>query len=310
MLFIRRDVPLASFSTFKIGGSADFFAGVTTVPELTEALEYIEKNKLPLFVFSGGSNLLISDAGFRGMVIRMAGTAMRTEREDLYADAGAVLLDVVQLANAHGLAGIEKLAGIPGSLGGAIRGNAGAFGVEIGNVVAGVKVFDRKKGLVREYTKKQCEFSYRQSYFKEHPELIILSAQLRFREGDPVDLTRISDETMRTREATHPQDVKCAGSFFTNPVVQNKELHVEFTKDTGLPSKDEKLPAGWLIDHVGLRGKQIGGAQISPLHPNYLINTGSATAEQIVMLASLVKQRVRDELGVQLKEEVQFVGFH
>lgn len=309
MLSIRRDVPLAPFSTFQIGGPADFFAGVTTVPELIEALDYALQNNLKTFVFSGGSNLLIADHGFRGLVIRIANASVRFTDRDIYADAGANLLDLIQTANARGLAGMERLAGIPGSLGGAIRGNAGAFGAELKDVVLSVKVYDRERKTLREFSNRDCHFSYRDSYFKSRPELVILSAQLRFAEGDPVALTGVADQTIRQREAKHPQNAKCAGSFFMNPAVSDAALREEFAKDTGKVPKDDKLPAGWLIDHAGLRGKRLGGAEVSSKHPNYLVNTGTATAEDVVMLASLVKQRVRTELGVQLKEEVQLVGF-
>jgi UDP-N-acetylmuramate dehydrogenase len=309
MLSIRRDVPLAPFSTFQIGGPADFFAGVTTAPELIEVLDYALENNLKTFVFSGGSNLLIADHGFRGLVIRVANAAMRFTDHDIYADAGTNLLDLVQTANARGLAGMERLAGIPGSLGGAIRGNAGAFGSELGDVVLSVKAYDRERKTLREFSKRDCHFGYRDSHFKSHPELVILSAQLRLADGDPVALTGIADQTMANREAKHPQSALCAGSFFMNPTVSDAGLREEFARDTGKTPKDDKLPAGWLIDHAGLRGKKLGGAQVSPVHPNYLVNTGTATAEEVVMLASLVKQRVRTELGVQLKEEVQLVGF-
>lgn len=300
---------LAPYSTFNIGGPADFFATVTTAAELIEALEYAADNSLKSFIFSGGSNLLIADRGFRGLVIRVASAAARISGRDIYADAGTPLGSVVQLAGAHGLAGIERLAGIPGSLGGAIRGNAGAFGAEMRDVVLSVKTYDRKARMLREFSAKQCAWGYRQSHFKSHPELVILSAQLRLAEGDPVALVGVADQTMRQREAKHPQSAKCAGSFFTNPIVSDAGLREEFVKDTGKVPKDDKLPAGWLIDHVGLRGKRLGGAEVSPMHPNYLVNTGTATADDVVMLASLVKQRVRTELGVQLKEEIQLVGF-
>jgi len=309
MIPIQREVPLAPYSTFRIGGSADFFVSVTTASEFIEALEYAEKNDLKTFVFSGGSNLLIADRGFRGLVIRVANASIRVMGLEMYADAGASLLSVVTSANEKGLAGMERLAGIPGSLGGAIRGNAGAFGTEIESMIVSVKVYDRKSGKLQEFSQRDCAFAYRTSYFKEHPECVILSTKLRFTEGNPIELKRITRETMAKREAKHPQSAWCAGSFFMNPVVTDEVLLSEFAKDTGMPSKDGKLPAGWLIDHAGLRGKKIGGAQVSPLHPNYLVNTGTATADDVVILASVVKQRVRTELGVQLKEEVQMVGF-
>lgn len=309
MLTFQSEIPLASFTTFGIGGPAEYFVQVTTLPELIEALEYAEKNQLPVFVFSGGSNLLIADKGVRGLVIRLSSTSARVHEHKILADAGATLLSVVTLASEYGLAGMERLAGIPGSLGGAIRGNAGAFGMEIGRVVQRVKFYDREQEKIREFSRSECQFGYRTSYFKTHPAYVILSAELLLQPGVRHELQEINADTMATREAKHPQSAHCAGSFFMNPVVKDQELHAEFFKDTGMPSKDGKLPAGWLIDHVGLRGKKIGGAMVSKQHPNYIVNTESATAEQVIMLASLVKQRVRDELDVILKEEVQLVGF-
>lgn len=309
MLTIKPHVPLAPLTTFKIGGPAEFYVAVSTIGELNEALDYAEKNQLRVFVLAGGSNLLIADKGVSGLVIHLRNESARAHQSTILADAGAKLLSVVELATKHSLAGMERLAGIPGSLGGAIRGNAGAFGMEIGDVVKSVKIYDRKESRLRDFAQSQCEFTYRSSYFKLHPEIVILSAELSLKPGYQEELAQINHDTIAKREAKHPQTAQCAGSFFMNPVVKNEKLHAEFQKDIGVPSKDGKLPAGWLIDHVGLRGKKIGGAQVSPQHPNYFVNTGHATAEDVIMLASLVKQRVRTELGVELREEVQLVGF-
>lgn len=309
MLKLQTMVLLAPYTTFKIGGPAEYFATVSTVGELIEAFEYARENQLAVFILAGGSNLLIADRGIRGLVIHINNQSALVNETYILADAGAPLLKVVRLASSAGLAGIERLAGIPGSLGGAIRGNAGAFGMEIGQVIKNVKVYDQKEKALREYTQTDCRFTYRESFFKTHPELIVISATLALTSGNSADLEVINTETMAKREAKHTQSAHCAGSFFMNPVVTDTALHAEFQRDTGVPSKDDKLPAGWLIDHVGLRGKKIGGAQISPQHPNYFINAGGATAENVIMLASLTKQRVRTELGIELREEVQMVGF-
>ena len=309
MLTFQSEIVLAPFTTFGIGGPAEYFVQVATLPGLIEALEYAEKNQLPVFVFSGGSNLLIADRGIRGVVIRLDNKSARVHDQKVLADAGADLLTIVQLASEHGLAGIERLAGIPGSLGGAIRGNAGAFGMEIGQVIQRVKFYDRDEERIKEFSQSECQFAYRTSYFKTHPACIVLSAELLLKSGIKHELQTINAETIATREAKHPQTARCAGSFFMNPRVKDQSLHAEFFRDTGVVSKDGKLPAGWLIDHVGLRGKKIGGAQVSPRHPNYLINTGAATAENVIMLASIIKQKVRTELGIRLREEIQYVGF-
>jgi len=308
MFTLQRNVPLAPLTTFRIGGNADYFTKVTGTLELASAIEYAEKNNLPVFIFSGGSNILFGDKGFSGLVIQIKDGGIKIVGENIFCGAGVNLLDVVNTACHAGLAGIENLSGIPGSLGGAIRGNAGAFGREIGSVVSSVKAYVTSSGMLKEYTEEMCEFGYRTSIFKKNPDLIVISAVIRLSTGNVDRLKKIASETIALRESKHSQKAMCAGSFFMNPLVKDEKLLAEFAKDTGNISKDGKLPAGWLIDHVGLRGKQIGGAMVSKQHPNYLVNVGNATAEDVLMLASLVKTRVRDEVGVRLREEVQYVG--
>jgi len=309
MVTIRRNVPLAPLTTFRIGGKADYFVDATGAFELAEAIEYATEHKLKVYIMSGGSNVLFSDKGFAGMVVRMTDGGLQVSGEKILCGAGMPLFDVVRSARDASLSGIERLAGVPGSFGGAIRGNAGAFGTEIGSVITSVKGYVRDTGMVKEYSRKECGFAYRMSLFKKNPDLVILSAEIKLTPGDKDELGKVIDDTVRKREAKHPQSALCAGSFFMNPVVKDAKLREEFQKDTGMVSRDNKLPAGWLIDHVGLRGKRIGGAMVSDRHPNYLVNTGQATAEDIITLASLIKTRVRDELSVRLKEEVQYVGF-
>lgn len=309
MITLRENVCLAPFTTFKIGGNARYYIEVTGAIEIAEVFEYAEKHHLPLYVLGGGSNVLFSDQGFPGVVMHIIDGGIQVAGEKITAGAGVSLFDVVWKAKDAELEGIEKLAGIPGSFGGAVRGNAGAFGTEIGDLIVSVKALDRHTGMVREYRQSECEFSYRNSLFKKNADLVILSAELKLLSSEKGMIERVIKETVATREAKHPQDAKCAGSFFMNPLVKDEKLLKEFEKDNGEPSKNGRLPAGWLIDHVGLRGKKIGGAMVSMKHPNYLLNTGTATAEDIVTLASLVKMRVRDELRVQLREEVQYVGF-
>lgn len=309
MLNIQKNVLLAPFTTFHIGGKADYFVEAKGISELAEALEYTEKNNLSVCVLGGGSNIIFPDKGFAGLIIRIQTGGMQVSGAKIICGAGVLLRDVVRTACDAGLAGIENLAGIPGSLGGAIRGNAGAFGMSIGNKIFSVKVFMKNSGMIKEYKNNECEFGYRTSVFKKNPNLIILSAEIKLMEGNKEELERIMNETVARRETKHSQSAKCAGSFFINPVVKNEELRDEFEKDTGMPPKGDVLPAGWLIDRVGLRGKRIGGVMVSDRHPNYFVNTGNATAEDVMILSSLVKTKVRNELGVRLQEEVQFVGF-
>lgn len=307
----KENESLAHHTTFRIGGPARYFVEAGTVDSLSEAMGLAERESLPIFVFSGGSNILFSDKGFPGVVVRIAIRGIQI-REDgsVSVGAGEKLLDLVSACCDAGLSGIERLSGVPGSVGGAIRGNAGAFGVEIGDVIKSVKVFHRKTGEVKEWDRKKCGFDYRQSIFKDDQDLVVLSAELKLSPGhEASSLQAVAAEVEAKREAKHPQDVFSAGSFFINPVVHNRKLRDEFMRDAGRPPKNDRIPAGWLIDQVGLRGKTIGHAKISEMHPNYLLNTGGATAEEVLTLVSIVKQKIRDELNIQMHPEVQFVGF-
>ena len=304
-------MPLAPFTTFKIGGPAKLYAEVSDMSEVALGFERAEKDRLPVYVFSGGSNILFSDEGFPGLVMRISDGGFRIlDGGRVSVGAGRSLDEVVLACCQAGLSGMERLAGIPGSVGGAVRGNAGAFGVAAGDAALSVKALDRKTGMMKEYRREDCDFGYRMSLFKKHPELVIMSVDFKLDVGgDPSALLSSVRETRLKRETKHPQDMFCAGSFFMNPIVTDERLREEFLRDSGKPAKDERLPAGWLIDQVGFRGKTIGNAKVSDRHPNYIVNTGGATAEDILTLVSIVKQRVRDELGVQLQEEVQMVGF-
>ncbi len=307
---IQKNIPLAPLTTFKIGGPALAYTEAHSAQDVSAAIEYAKEQKIPAFIFGGGSNVLFSDTGFPGIVIHCVADSIVVQGDKLVAAAGAKLLDVVLTAEEHGLSGLEKLSGIPGFLGGAVRGNAGAFGAEISTCLVSVTAVDLTSGLIKIFQKDECQFSYRSSFFKQHKEWAILEAEFLFREHKTSnELAAIRKETITKREAKHPQNASCAGSFFMNPEVTDQALLDEFEAETGHPSKDGKLPAGWLVTHVGLRGKKIGGAQMSDRHPNYLLNTGNATAEDVIMLSSLVKTKVRDELGIRLQEEVQMVGF-
>jgi UDP-N-acetylmuramate dehydrogenase len=310
MIHIQENIPLAPFTTFKIGGKARYFTEASTPGQITAALEWAEEKNAPAFMLSGGSNVLFADAGYPGLVIRLAEGGWQFTEAGFVASGAVNLGEMIEASLEKGLGGMERMSGIPGSLGGALRGNAGAFGAEIKDVVTRVKALHQKTGLLKDFTNQECAFGYRTSYFKQNPEWVVVEVAIALTPGgDAKELLRIAKETRDKREAKHPQSAKCAGSFFMNPLVKNEKLLEEFTDETGTSSKNGRLPAGWLINHCGLRGKKIGGAQISKQHPNYLVNTGSATADDVLMLASFVKTRVRNELGVQLKEEVQYVGF-
>lgn len=306
MMKIKKNISLSKYSTFRIGGPAKFFAEAGNEKELKDALEYAQKNKLKVFVLGGGSNILFSDDGFDGLVIKLVSRNSKIKKIDtteIECWAGISLNDAVNFAKNKGLAGMENLAGIPGTIGGAVRGNAGAHGTEIGDLV------ERVETIERTFSKKSCKFNYRSSVFKENNNLIIISIILKLKKGNKKEIEEKMKEAVKKRLEKQPQGWRgSAGSYFKNPKVGNKELLKRFEKETSQKAKDGKLPAGWLIAEAGFLGKKIGGAQVSEKHGNFIINTGKAKAEDVIMLASIIKQKVRCEFGVELQEEVQYVS--
>jgi len=232
-----------------------------------------------------------------------------------------------------GLTGLEWAAGIPGTVGGAVRGNAGAFGGTMGEVVESVNAFEisnfpaspklqrgeqfpisnkipnPKSQNISIFSKKNCKFGYRDSIFKQNPNFIILSVKLKLSKGDKTESGKKIKEILAMRKEKQPMVFPSAGSFFKNPIVKDKKLIKAFEIDTGQKIKDNKIPAPWLVEEAGLKGKKIGGAMVSKKHANFIVNTGNATAEDVITLAAVIKSRVRNKFGIQLQEEVQMAGF-
>ena len=335
MLKIRKNVKLSEYSTFRIGGKAKFFVEVSDEKELREVLGYAKENGLKFFILGEGSNALFSDDGFDGIVIKIKNQKSKVKitsqksKVMLDAPAGCLLSDIINLMAEKGLSGLENLAGIPGTIGGAVWGNAGAYGMTIGDMVEEIRVIEIEKSgeyekenqkskiksqknnlKVKTFLKGQCGFGYRTSIFKENQGLIIVSISLAFKKGDKKEIKNKVQEILKSRSAKQPKGWKgTAGSFFKNPQIRDKKLIRIFEREKGMRAKDGKLPAGWLIAEAGFLGKSVGGAKVSEEHGNFILNTGKAKAEDVVILASLIKQKVRQEFGVELMEEVQYVGF-
>lgn len=308
MISVQKNVSLKELTTFKIGGAADYFIAASTQTEMREALEWAREHQQPIFVFGGGSNILVNDAGFRGTVIQYSDKTTRVENSVLYAGSGCKLLAVVTAAAASSLSGLQNLTGIPGTIGGAVRGNAGAFGVEIKDVVTEVKALHQSTGEIKMFTVAECAFGYRTSYFKTNPDWIVLEATFTLTAGDSKQILAEGAAILAQRNRKQIQDIKSAGSTFINPVV-NDELRKQFETEKGTTSHGGRVPAGWLIEKSGLRGARVGGAQSSSMHPNYLINTGEATSADVKELIELIKKAVTEKFGVELKEEIQYLGF-
>ncbi|NTV41479.1 MAG: UDP-N-acetylmuramate dehydrogenase [Candidatus Moranbacteria bacterium] len=310
MLDVQENIPLAPMTSFKIGGPARFYAEVKSIEELKDALRYAKERKIDYYILAGGTNLLVSDDGFEGLVIRVRfGTIEICKNKMIEVGAGVYLSRVVNFCEKNGFSGFESLAGIPGSFGGALRGNAGAYGVEIGSCVMEVSALDSDSLEVRKFRKENCDFSYRSSLFKKNKKLIVVSAILELETADVKKCRVRTSEIVERRNKKGLQLLKSAGSYFMNPNVEGKNILAEFEKESGVSARGGVVPAGWIIERAGLKGKTMGGAQVSEQHTNYIINTGQATAENVIMLVSYVKQQVRDQFGVQLVEEVNYLGF-
>jgi len=283
-LIVKTNELLAKYTTFKIGGPADFFVEVEKEEELIKLLKEFKEIKLPYFILGGGSNLLVADEGFRGIVIKMSNVKCQMSNGEIIAGAGVSLGKLVELAAKNSLAGLEFAAGIPGTVGGAVRGNAGAWQQAIGDKVKRVKVLT-PQGEIRWLNNSDCQFSYRQSRFKKTKE-IIWEVELELEKGDKKEIQEKTKENLAKR-SSQPKEPS-AGCIFVNP---------------------KPFAAGELIDKCGLKGKRIGDAQVSPKHANFIVNLGSAKAEDVIKLIELIKKKVKEKFGVNLKEEICFLGF-
>lgn len=276
---MKFDVPLAPYTTFGVGGPARVLAQPQRVEDLVAAIGYARDEGLPFRVLGGGSNLLIPDEGFDGVVVRTRGLRRRTFFENgVEVEGGASFSLLVKESVDRGLRGIEALCGIPGTVAGALAMNAGGRHGEIEDVVEWVDVLD--DGAVRRLARREIEFRYRDSSLKGR---VILSCRLRLEPGDPVTLAARRREVQSAKEATQPLTARTAGCMFRNP-----------------PGGS----AGRMIDECGLKGARAGGARISPMHANFIVNDGGATAREIESLAELARSRVFDRFGVRLEDEV------
>ena len=303
MLTIHENVPLAPLTTFKIGGPARYFVDVRTEDEIREAIAWARERKVRFIILAGKSNVLVPDKGIDGLIVHIVETGNFSFADnELVSDAGCNLLSLIRAASKAGLGSWEKLAGIPGTVGGAVRGNAGAFGPEIKDFVVKVRAFDSEEGSIREFENSMCDFSYRRSFFKDHPEWIITRVHLKLLPIDPAESARRIEETIQEREKRHIQNVQAAGSVFVNPVAP-KDIQEMFEKEKGMKSREGRVPAGWLIEKGGLKGARVGDAVASEQHPNYLKNDGSASAKDVLALAEKIKTAVREKFDIELKEE-------
>lgn len=305
-LQVSRGALLARYTRFAIGGPADIYAETGSVEAFVEALAVSRASGLPFVVIGEGTNLIASDAGFPGIVLRFTARSIRREGNRVMADAGAELLAVVDFAVTSGLKGIETLAGIPGSLGASVYGNAGAYGHSMSEVVEAVRFFDGE--CVRVFANAECDFHYRDSVFKSHKEWIIFSAELALEPADADELRRTQDEIVAVRSQKFPPTMKCAGSVFKNLILAELSSAVAAQVPERVV-REGKVPAAYFLEQAGSKGQSRGDIRVADYHANLIYNAGAGTARELRELIEALKAQVRARFGLELEEEVQYVGF-
>ncbi len=301
---VKLNESLAKYTTFKIGGPAKFFIIVRKTDMLVGLLNYLAGEGVDYLVLSGGSNLLINDEGYDGLVIKIATVDApkiipKGNGFDMEIDAGVVLGMVVNLAAKNSLAGMDWGIGVPGTFGGAIRGNAGAMGKDINSVTQWVEVW--RDGEVVRLKNEECKFAYRDTIFK-HNKDIILRACIYLEPGDKQKIMENMSAYLKQRKHT---PFPSAGSFFKNlkldkwPGDKNELPELFLKRGT--------VPVGWMTEQLGLRGLSAGGAKVSDEHGNYVINFNNATQADVLTLVEEIKQRVYNKFGVELEPEVQII---
>ena len=293
---VLKDAPLAPYTTFKVGGPADWLVLAQGSTEVRAALDAARVARLPVTVLGGGSNVLISDAGVRGIVVRIHGGDAAVPRDGLVrADAGLTINGLVRWTINRGIAGLEAWAGTPGTVGGAIHGNAHFKGRLISELVDSVELVDTSGRTVR-VPAADMDFGYDRSRLQRTRE-VVLSVDLVTGRGDPAALRSVARESLAYRKRTQPLESSSAGCVFQNP-------------DPATDSVPDDIPpsAGALVDRAGLKGAREGGALVSPTHGNFVVNEGTATARDIRLLIARCRDQVRGRFGVELRDEIVYLG--
>lgn len=286
---ILKQEPMQKHTSIKIGGKADIFIKIETVEQLKHTLKIMKEKKYPFYVIGNGSNLLVKDGGIRGAVLKIAIKEMKMEETEdsviFEAGAGIPLIQLSQLALEKSVTGLEFACGIPGTLGGAIAMNAGAYGCEMKDIVYSSDYMD-DKGNIKTISNKEHEFEYRKSIFMQN-EGIIISSILKLQKGTETEIKEKMEENKKARIEKQPIDMPSAGSTF---------------------KRGTDFITAKLIDECGLKGYQIGGAKVSEKHAGFLINIGNATAEDMLELITYVKEQVKEKFGKTIELEIKIIG--
>jgi UDP-N-acetylmuramate dehydrogenase len=307
---VEKKVSLKKYTTLGIGGKADFFASFQNEKELIDLIAEAQRLKLCFFVIGGGSNVLIPDSGYRGLVLKNEMKKIKEKKEkNILVESGASLAKTVSFCLAHGLTGLEWTAGIPGTIGGAIKGNAGAFGSSMKDSIVSVKVYDTEKRKTKTLKNKDCFFQYRESFFKKKKNLIILSAEIKLEKEKASLINEKIKFFLNQRKEKQPHGFS-AGSVFKNYEIKNekeKKQLLEKSPELKTKIKGNMVPVAFLIEKCGLKGEIVGQAMVSRVHANFIINLGQAKQSDVSKLISRIEKKVQEKFKVSLEKEIIFV---
>jgi len=306
---VKTNELLSKHTTFKIGGPADFFVTIDSTEDAVACLTYLDENGVDYFILGGGSNMLVSDDGFRGVAVRIKAQNKSVEDTLVIADAGCITVDIAQFSMQHNLTGFEWGVGVPGTIGGAVRGNAGAMGSTMKDNVKKISIY--KDGEVLEYSNEECQFGYRSSRIKKEGGLV-LQVWLELTKTEDTSLMKKALEYLNYRNTTQPRGYASTGCIFKNADAEtNKVQLLKYFDETDEKVQQflqvGKISAGWLVEQAGMKGQTVGGAQVSDVHGNFVINMGTATANDVTTLINQIKQAVYNAFEIQLEEEIQII---
>lgn len=310
---VKINEPLAKHTTFKIGGPAEYLVVVEETAKLIGLLKWLDGEGIPRFVLGGGSNMLASDEGFRGVVIKIKTQQTEILPDGLLVDAGCITVAVAQLSIQHKFTGFEWGVGVPGTIGGAVRGNAGAMGGEMTDSVESVTAY--RDGEVVELSHAECKFGYRDSVFK-HSNAVVLRVRLKLAPVVTPEGMKKALEYLQYRNKTQPQGFASTGCIFKNHEIKPNEcareaaLIAEFPEDRDKIAQffqNGKIPAGWLVEKAGQKGARVGQAMVSERHGNFVVNAGGASAADVLSLVDQIKTAVQEKTGFAIEEEMQVI---
>ena len=304
-LDVRTDVPLAPHTRFAIGGPADFFLTSRSPEALAAGVSLLEAAATPWTALGEGSNVIVADEGYRGAIVRYTGDALRIDGDQVYAETGLTLQTLVSATIDAGLAGLHTLERIPGSVGGAVYGNAGAYGHQVDELLTETSYLE--DGAVQVADNAACRFSYRESVFKSSKQRIILSCRLRMPTAAADELREQAREIRTVRDEKFPPAMRCAGSVFKNLFLADLPADAQ----TIVPERavrGGKVASAFFLEQVGAKGMRRGGIHIAPYHANLIYNEDGGSAADLRSLIDELKRRVHDRFGIDVEEEVQYIG--